>query len=724
MKKLLIGAIVIAIVHLNAIAQDKELTLEESVMGQYGSLRPKMPKNIQWIPNSTSFTYLNESGENQEIVLVNAKNLKEKKLISLNELQEIYKNNSIEKWEIKKFPSMEWRNENEVMLKIEDLFVLLDLKQKKIVPITHQNPEIKSWEWNNNKDKWAYSTGSDLYWGNKENTEKVNEFDLAVGVEYGLAVHRYEFGVNKGIFWSENGEKFAYYINNQSKVGKYPLVNIKTKPANAEMIYYPMAGTDNEQVLLAVYDCKSNSKITIQTDIKIDQYLTNIAWSLDGEFVFVALLNRDQNELKLTKYNASTGEFVKTLFTESDEKYVQPLIPMIEIPVSNGDFLWRSEKNGFQTYYLYNNEGKELRAFQSEDKSMVFDDFIGFTSDNKSFLTYAYHNRGLDRDIFQVFINKGNVRKLSNGGVHSVLFNSKSDLILDKFSSLENPGQVDVIDVKSGKKLHTFHQAKNPFEDYKIGEVRLGTIKAADLKSDLNYRMILPHDFDSSQSYSILVYVYGGPGIQLINNSFMGGDPYWMHHQANKGYIVFSLDSRGSENRGKDFEQATFRNLGKIEVEDQIEGLGFLKTLPFANMYKIAVHGWSFGGFMTASLMLKSPDMFKVGVAGGPVTDWKYYEIMYTERYMDTPETNPEGYESSSLLNKVQNLKGNLMLIHGTSDDVVVVQHSHDFLSKCISEGVQVDYFPYIGHKHNVHGKDRVHLMEKVLSYIDEKLHH
>jgi dipeptidyl-peptidase-4 len=217
----------------------------------------------------------------------------------------------------------------------------------------------------------------------------------------------------------------------------------------------------------------------------------------------------------------------------------------------------------------------------------------------------------------------------------------------------------------------------------------------------------------------VIVYVYGGPHAQMITNNRTAGAPLWMFHAANRGYVIFTVDGRGSGHRGLEFEQATFRNLGNVEMEDQLAGVDYLKTLPYVDSTKMAIHGWSYGGFMTTSMMLRQPGVFGVGVAGGPVIDWSLYEIMYTERYMDTPEENPEGFEKGKLNGYVENLQGDLLLIHGLNDDVVVPQHSYSLLESFVDAGVQVDFFIYPGHPHNVRGKDRIHLMTKVLDYID-----
>jgi dipeptidyl-peptidase-4 len=256
-------------------------------------------------------------------------------------------------------------------------------------------------------------------------------------------------------------------------------------------------------------------------------------------------------------------------------------------------------------------------------------------------------------------------------------------------------------------------------DEYALGVSEINSIKGKD-GSDLYYRMVKPSNFDPKNKYPVLVYVYGGPHAQMVTNSFNAGANLWMNWLAEQGYIVFTLDNRGSAERGFAFESQIHRQLGTVEMEDQLSGVEFLKSLPFVDSQRLAVHGWSFGGFMTTSLMLRHAGVFNVGVAGGPVTDWKFYEVMYGERYMDRPEENKEGYEANALTNYTKNLTGKLLLIHGTVDDVVVMQHNYSLIKKFVEDGKQMDFFPYPMHKHNVIGKDRAHLMEKILTYVIE----
>jgi dipeptidyl-peptidase-4 len=306
-------------------------------------------------------------------------------------------------------------------------------------------------------------------------------------------------------------------------------------------------------------------------------------------------------------------------------------------------------------------------------------------------------------------------------GQHLGLVSDDGQFIIDQLSSVSIPRRYLVMDNK-GKEIGTLFNAINPIREYQTCDIKLGQINSTDNAVKLNYRMILPMAFDSTKKYPVLVYVYGGPHAQMINNSWLGNADLWLYYMAQKGHIVFTLDNRGSMNRGIDFENATFRNLGKYEMEDQLAGVNFLKKFKYVDSARMGVYGWSFGGFMSTSLMTKTPDVFKVGVAGGPVIDWRLYEIMYTERYMDMPQDNAAGYKEADLTNYAKNLKGRLMLIHGTNVNVVLWQHTLTYLKKCVDEGVLVDYFVYPGHEHNVLGPDRLHLMKKITQYFKDFL--
>ena len=308
-------------------------------------------------------------------------------------------------------------------------------------------------------------------------------------------------------------------------------------------------------------------------------------------------------------------------------------------------------------------------------------------------------------------------------GVHSVLLSSDGSQAIDRYSSPTVPRSIGIVNTANGK-VENVLTASDPWQKqgYNIPEITSGTIKAADGHTDLYYRIVKPVGFDPSKKYPAIIYVYGGPHAHNIDARWHWGLRGWEAYMAQLGYLLFILDNRGSEWRGLAFEQSTYRHLGDTEMKDQMEGVKYLRSLPYVDGERLGVHGWSFGGFMTTNLMCTYPDIFKVGVAGGPVIDWKYYEVMYGERYMSTPQDNPEGYSGSSLLNKAGNLKGRLQIIFGYNDPTCVPQHTLSFIRACIDAKTQPDLFTYPGDGHNMRGTDQIHLHERITRYFEDYL--
>ncbi len=548
-------------------------------------------------------------------------------------------------------------------------------------------------------------------------------------VVLGESVHRNEFGINGGLFWSPKANRLAFYRMDQSMVEDYPIVNTKAREAEVRNIKYPMAGMKSHEVTVGVWDCASQKLVYLNTarDTSVherEMYLTNIAWSPDEKYVYIAKVNREQNHMWLEQYDAATGDFMKTLFEETNPRYVEPCEPMIFTP--KGDqFLWYSMRDGYKHLYLYNMDGTLVKQVTKGEYEV--EGFIQFDKKGENIFIYANKDNLAGRDAYRVNLKKGTMECMTmteNGlhGTHSVAVNEAGTMWVDMWSSVNVPMRADLRDWKHKNPIKTFFEAENPLKDYAMPEVKLGTIKAADGKTDLYYRLITPPNMEKGKKYPTLVYVYGGPHSQLVTDSWLcGGNLYFMF-LAQQGYVVFTVDNRGTDNRGFEFESCTHRHLGEIEMADQMEGVKFLKSLPYVDENRMGVEGWSFGGFMTITMKLAHPEVFKVGCAGGPVIDWKWYEIMYGERYMDTPQENPEGYEANCLLNKAKDLEGRLLVIHGAEDNTVVWQHSLEFIERCINNYKQVDYFVYPHHEHNVLGRERLHLYQKMFDYYETHL--
>jgi dipeptidyl-peptidase-4 len=505
----------------------------------------------------------------------------------------------------------------------------------------------------------------------------------------------------------------------QQMVADYPITDWSVTPAKATNIKYPMAGGTSHQVTLGVYNIATGKTTFMQTGLPADQYLTGVTWGPDQQQVYIALLNRAQNHLWLNQYSTATGALVKTLFEETDARYVHPTHSLQFLPWNANQFIWWSERDGYAHLYLYNTNGQLLQ--QVTKGAWVVNELTGFREKSKELVYTSAEVSPMEKQVYAINLDGTGKRRLSPApGWHDAVASDNGEYLLDTYSAGDVPFVARLTESK-GKWQETLLAATNPLAGFERPVIRPVQLQAAD-GTPLYGKLILPVHFDSTRKYPVIVYLYNGPNVQLVRNTFPYSGNLWYEYMAQQGFVIFTMDGRGSWNRGLAFEQATFRHLGTVEMQDQLKGVDYLKSLPYINSERMGVHGWSFGGFMTTSLMLRHPGIFKAAVAGGPVMDWRMYEIMYTERYMDTPQENPEGYEESNLLTKTKNLKGKLLLIHGTSDDVVVWQHSLDFLKACVDNGTQLDYFVYPGHLHNVLGRDRVHLMQKITDYFKEHL--
>ena len=482
----------------------------------------------------------------------------------------------------------------------------------------------------------------------------------------------------------------------------------------------------SHKVSVGIFNIATGATLYLQTDETPDgdtmlrtEYLSNITWSPDQQSIYVATLNRDQNYMQLNQYDVATGQLIKTHFKEQNNTYVEPLQGPKFIPGSSNRFIWESRRDGFNHLYLYDTEKGLIRQLTSGDWEVT--EFLTFDGKGTTAWFMGNKDNPLVNQLWMSNLKNYEIRKITETpGTHSCKIAHDGKYILDTWSSTQVARRIELID-HSGVREQVLLSDDNPLKDYALGETELLMLKTEDQK-DLYARLIKPVDFDPSKKYPVIIYVYGGPHSQLVTNSWLGGAGLFLNYLAAEGFAVFTLDNRGTANRGRDFEHAIFRNLGKYEVRDQMTGVQFLKRLPWVDTTRIGVNGWSYGGFMTISMMLKNPGVFKVGVCGGPVIDWQYYEVMYGERYMDTPQRNPDGYRSACLTNYVSDLEGKLLIIHGDVDGTVVPQNSLVFLKKCVEEGKLVDFLLYPGHEHNVRGKDRVHLNRKITEYFKDNL--
>ena len=545
------------------------------------------------------------------------------------------------------------------------------------------------------------------------------------GIVYGETVSRNEFGINGGIFWSPDSSRIAFYRKDERAVSLFPLLDIRSRTGELRQIRYPMAGMASEHISLLVYDLASGSTVCCKVDDFSDErYLTNISWTPDSRKIIIQVVDREQENVNMNMYSASDGRFLRTILREHDSRYAEPLDPVWFLKGDGSRFIYRTNcRDGYRNLYLCDTLGSVTRLTCTDaDVKYVANDgrYVYYTSAEVS---------PVENHLFRVELKRrkgrlepGKADRLTFGeGWHEVLMDEDCSSFIDRWSSLNNPGTIQRVSC-DGKKRETLSQAADPTLDWAFCEIELGTVPSADGRYENWYRLIRPKDFDPQKKYPVIVYVYGGPHSQMVRNSWLAQLRRWEMYMAQRGYLVYVQDNRGTENRGAEFEKAIHRQCGSAETADQLKGLEMLMGLPYVDRERIGVHGWSYGGFMTISLMTARPDIFKVGVAGGPVIDWKWYEVMYGERYMDRPEENPEGYSASSLMGKAGKLKGKLLICQGAVDNTVVWEHSLSFIQECIDLGIQVDYFPYPVAEHNVMGRNRIHLMDKVSLYFEDYL--
>ena len=539
-------------------------------------------------------------------------------------------------------------------------------------------------------------------------------------VVYGESVHRNEFGISSGIFMSPSKKRFAFYKMDQSMVQDYPLVNTFEREAKLTPEKYPMAGMTSHKVWVGIYDIESKATTWLELGDVTDRYFTNIAWAPDEESLYLIELNRAQNHATLDRYSVKDGKKIATLYEETDEKYVEPQHPVSFLPWDKEKFLMWSRKDGYWHLYLMNTKGKILKQVTKGEYEVL--ELTGYCPETKSVIIRSNELSPLQSNLFAISLRTGKKRLLDNGvGVHYGTLSEDGTMLLDTYSTPDEPRVYNTINTVTGE-TKEYYRSPDPMEGETVPTYKMGTLKAADGVTDLYYRMVLPPDFDEKKKYPTVVYVYGGPHAHNVEASWHWNSRHWETYMAKKGYVIFVLDNRGSEHRGKAFEQVTFHRLGQVEMQDQMKGVEYLRTLPYVDKERMGVHGWSFGGFMTISMMTQYPDVFKVGVAGGAVIDWKWYEVMYGERYMGTPENNPEGYSETSLLGKAKNLNGNLLIITGGNDPVVVPQHSLQFINECNKAGKYPDFYIYPGEGHNMKGDMHIHLYEKITKYFEDKL--
>lgn len=693
-------------------AQQK-LTVEDAILGARKQFAVKKLRRIAWI-DEDHFSHVKE----KKVFRYNIKTQKQEVAFELETLNKALKAHQLP--ELTSIPSFKWQDFNTLRYATGKQYLYHDLLTDSISNYLSIPNEAQHIDFAPSDSAVAYIKARQVHITTTTEDRTITDFQNP-NIVVGQAVSRHEFGIRKGFFWSPDSKKLAFYYKDEKNVSEYPIVDYTASPAKVSMLKYPRNGEASEIVRVGIYNLETKRLLYInEQDTVGTKYLTNLTWSPDSKKLYIQELSRNQKEMQLQEYLAETGELSRSLLTETHPKYVEPEHPLLFLPDSSA-FIYQSERDGFNHLYKYELDSGKITQLTQGD--WVVTEVIKLCESKQELYYISTQASELERHLYKLDLQTGISTKLTNvPGAHRVTLSPNQKHFIDQYSNVNTPGISLLASTTNGRTVATLEKSQSPFVDMEFPKMSIGQLKSSDGSTKLQVRVILPTDFNPKKKYPALVYVYGGPHAQLITNSWLGGARLWLYYMAQQGYVVFTLDNRGSANRGFEFESAVHKQLGKLEMQDQLQGLKYLKSLKYVDKNRIGVFGWSFGGYMTLSLLLNYPDAFKLGVAGGPVTDWRFYEIMYGERYMETEATNPEGFAQTSLLDKAGKLKSKLLMIHGSKDPVVVQEHSARMLREFVKASKPVDYMIYPAHEHNVRGKDRVHLMEKISQYFFDNM--
>ncbi len=689
-------------------AQKETIDLEGYFQGKYLAERIN---GLSWQPGTDNYAYIDDDFN---IKLVNAKTGKETMFLSSDKLAEE---------NVKKVRSFQWVDANTLYFPRNQR--LITVSKSGLTSYTFSDVNMEEVIDQSVKHKLFIIKNEDgVFVESVKNSYKPILIcpDTGKNITFGESVHRSEWGINEGQYISPNGNYIAFYRMDESMVEDYPLVNTGTPIATVEYMKYPMAGRNSHKVTLGIYDVTQSSAQGkavyhyIKTDVADGEFLTNVTFSPDEKYIYITHLNRAQNHSKLIQYDLQSGNKVKVLIEETDSRYVEPLQRIIFL--KDGRFLYFSDRDGWRHLYMYDMNGNLIKKVTEGRYDIV--DIYGLDAKEENLYFTAPLEKPVNQYVCKVNLKSGVLTRLGAAdGVHYPIFSDSKNYFIDYFTNVTTPRVISLVS-NQGKTMKVLKTSKNPYADCAMGETKIFPIvnKHGD---SLWCRLITPPNMDKSKKYPVLIYVYGGPHSQLVTNSFISGGVF-LEYLAQKGYIVFTLDNRGTSCRGAEFEKCIHRQLGKLEMEDQMCGVEYLKSLPFVDANRIGLDGWSFGGFMTLSLITEHPETFKAASCGGPVVNWAWYEVMYGERYMDTPEENPEGYAAANILTKIKNVKCPLLVMHGCQDHTVVWQHTLELMRQAVTDGIEVEYFPYTIYDHNVIGPERVHLWHKIERFHNQNL--
>jgi dipeptidyl-peptidase-4 len=533
-------------------------------------------------------------------------------------------------------------------------------------------------------------------------------------------VYEEEFAFVRAFDWNADGTQIAYIRFDETKVPEFSMDIYGTSLYQTQEVFkYPKAGEANSDVSLHIY----NLETAKTTDVSFSQdfeYIARMEWTKDADVLSAQILNRHQNDLELIAYNSATNK-TSVLLKEVDKAYVDVTDNLTFL--EDNSFIWTSEKDGYNHIYHYSKEGKLINQITKGNWEIT--NYYGFNEKTKTIFYQSIENGSINRDVYSVKLNGRNKKRLTEDeGTNGASFSADFSYFINTFSNASTPPRYTLNSASSGKVIKLIKNNDDlakQLSEYKISKKEFSTI--AINGNELNMWMVKPLDFDESKEYPLLMFQYSGPGSQQVANSWISSNDYWYQLLAQKGYIVACVDGRGTGFKGAAFKKVTQNELGKYEVEDQIAVGKKLGALPYIDSDRIGIWGWSFGGFMSSNCLFKGSDVFKTAIAVAPVSSWRFYDSIYTERYMTTPQENASGYDENSPINHVDKLKGDFLLIHGSGDDNVHVQNTMRLVEALVQANKQFDWGIYPDKNHGIYGGNtRLHLYTKMTNFLDENL--
>jgi len=704
-------------------AQEKQVTLEDIWSGTFSQQRLESLKSLN---NGTEYIVLNQdrTAGTSSIDIYDYKSGEKKgSLLSSSDLEELSRFQSYELSD----------NENRILLATEvdpifrrssrGIFYTYDVKSKSLKKLSDNKVQEPTFSPDASKVAYVFENNlyvKDLSSGKETQITKDGKKNEVIN---GVTdwVYEEEFSFVRGFDWNTDGTKVAFLRFDEVEVPEFSMDIIgKDLYPSASTFKYPKAGEANAKVSLHIYNLKNAETSDVKLGDYKDFYIPRIDWTKDANVLSAQVLNRHQNNLDLIFVNANNNE-AKVVLNEKDPAYVDVTDNLTFL--DDNSFIWTSEVDGYNHIYHYDKSGKLLNRITKGDWEVT--NYYGFNPKSKKIYFQSTENGSVNRDVYSIKTDGSKKTRLTQKtGTNNADFSADFTYFINTFNSTTTPNEYTLHDAETGKlvrKIKDNSELKELEKAFNFSPKELSTIEING--NTLNMWTIKPSDFDATKKYPLLMYQYSGPGSQTVSNSYFGSNDYWYQLLADMGYIIVSVDGRGTGFKGAAFKKVTQNELGKLELEDQIAAAKKLGELDYIDSERIGIWGWSFGGFMSTNAILKGNDVFKMAIAVAPVSSWRFYDTIYTERYMTTPQENASGYDENSPINHVDKLKGNYLLVHGSGDDNVHVQNSMRLIEALVQANKQFDWAIYPDRNHGIYGGNtRLHLYNKMTNFIKENL--